>query len=134
VGLEGVTQYRVFILDFTHFDVPRGYVGIDGKPVGHVSIEARKAIDAPTRPCIRGVRTGTTTVRSWRATIYVCPHDSPYIERVARHGEGDYVGHIVLEWRAGGVDYVASAHGHTTANLRLLRELVGSVTLVQPQG
>jgi hypothetical protein len=125
--------YRIFYLEFRDFDVPRGYVGIDGKPAGHVFIEARNASDAPAKPCIRGTRAGAMQARSWRATIYVCPNDSDYIERVARHGEGAYTGHVLPEWRAGGVDYVASAHGHTTANLKLLRQLVDSVTLVQPQ-
>jgi hypothetical protein len=133
-GLEGTTEYRIFDLEFEDFDVPRGYVGIDGKSAGHVFIEARKATDAPTKPCIRGTPAGTMRVRSWRTTLYVCPNDSPYIERVARHGEGSSVGHIILEWRSDGVDYIASAHGHTTANLTLLRQLVGSATLVQPEG
>jgi hypothetical protein len=134
VGLEGVAEYRVFVLDFEDFDVPRAYIGVGGKAVGHVFIEARKAIDAPATPCIRGVRAGTTKVRLWKATIYVCPNDSAYIERVARHGEGANVGHVLLEWRTAGVDYVASAHGHTTANVGLLRALVDSVSLVHPQG
>ena len=133
VGFEGATLYRIFDLEFQDFDVPRGYVGIDGKPAGHLFIEARKASDAPAKPCIRGTQAGTMRVRSWRATIYICPNDSDYIERVARHGEGANTGHVLLEWKAGGVDYVASAHGHTTANLKLLRQLVDSVTLVPPQ-
>jgi hypothetical protein len=133
VGLEGTTEYRIFDLEFEDFDVPRGYIGIDGKSDGHVFIEARRATDAPAKPCIRGTRAGTMRVRSWRTILYICPNDSPYIERVARHGEGSSVGHIILEWRKDGVDYIASAHGHTTANLYLLRQLVGSATLVQPK-
>jgi hypothetical protein len=134
VGFEGVTVYRIFDLEFESFDVPRGYVGIDGKPVGHVFIEARKASDAPAKPCIRGTQEGVIRVKSWRTTLYVCPKDSLYVQRVAQHGEGASVGHIILEWKDGGVDYLASAHGHTTANLMLLRHLVGSVVLVPPQG
>jgi len=133
VGFEGVTLSRIFDIEWENFDVPRGYIGIDGKATGHAFIEARKASDAPAKPCISGTRAGTMQVRSWRTAIYVCPNDSAYIERVARHGEGANVGHVVLEWRAGGVDYFASAHGHTNANLRLLGQLVASVTLVQPQ-
>jgi hypothetical protein len=124
----------VFVLDLEGFDVPRRYVGVNGKPVGHVLIEARKLTDAPARPCIGGRRDGAVGVGSWRAALYICPKDSPYIERVARHGEGANVGHILIEWREAGVDYVASAHGHTTANLTLLRQLVASVALVRPQG
>jgi hypothetical protein len=134
VGLEGTAEYRVFFLDFEDFDVRRNYVGVDGKPVGHVFVEAREERDAPARPCIGGRRDGSVAVRSWRAALYICPNDSPYIERVARHGEGANVGHILLEWRDAGVDFVASAHGHTTTNLTLLRQLVGSVTLVPPSG
>jgi hypothetical protein len=134
VGLEGTTAYRIFDLEFENFDVPHGYLGIDGKPVGHVFLEARMVTDAPGRPCIGGTRVGVIRVKSWRTTLYVCPNDSLYIERVARHGEGTNVGHILLEWKDAGVDYIASAHGHTTANLELLRQLVDSVVLVSPQG
>jgi hypothetical protein len=134
VGFEGVTAYPIFDLDFEDFDVPRRYVGVNGKPVGHVFIEARKANDAPVKPCIRGTRAAAVRMRSWQPTLYVCPNYSLYIERVARHGEGANVGHIILEWRNQGVDYMASAHGYTTANLVLLRQLVGSVSLVPPQG
>jgi hypothetical protein len=50
---------------------------------------------------------------------------------VARHGEGANVGHVLLDWRVNGIEYVASAHGHTTSNVALLRRFVGSVTLLQ---
>ena len=131
VGLEGATEYRVFFLNFEDFDVPRGYVGIDGKPVGHLFLEARRLVDAPKVPCVGGRRSGAIDIKGWRTILYVCPRDSPYIERVARHGEGANVGHVLLDWRVNGVEYIASAHGHTTANVALLRRLVGSLTLVQ---
>jgi hypothetical protein len=134
VGLEGTTEYRVFFLQFSDFNVPRRYVGINGKPVGHIIIEARKVADAPATPCVEGRSEGDVGVGLWRAALYLCPNDNPYIERVARHGEAANVGHILIEWRVAGVDYLASAHGHTTANLTLLRQLVGSVALVSPQG
>jgi hypothetical protein len=131
VGLEGATEYRVFFLQFEDFDVPRGYIGIDGKPVGHLFLEARKLVDAPKAPCVGGTRSGAVEVEGWRTIVYVCPRDSSYIERVARHGEGVNVGHVLLDWRVNGVEYIASAHGHTTASLALLRRFVGSLTLVQ---
>jgi hypothetical protein len=121
----------VFFLEFEDFDVPRRYVGIDGKPVGHVFLEARSVVDAPKVPCVGGRRSGTIEIERWRTILYVCPMDSSYIERVARHGEGATVGHVLLDWRVNGVEYVASAHGQTTANITLLRRLVGSVTLLQ---
>ena len=132
MGVEGAIAYRVFFLDFEDFDVPRGYVGVHGRPVGHMFIEARKLSDAPRKPCIEGTPVQRVHVKVWRSILYVCPNDSPYIERVARHGEGANVGHVVLEWKSKGVDYVASAHGHTTTNVTLLRQLVGSIELVQP--
>jgi hypothetical protein len=82
-------------------------------------------------PCVGGRRSGTIEIKRWRTILYVCPMDSSYIEPVARHGEGANVGHVLLDWRVNGVEYVASAHGHTTANGALLRRLVGSVTLLQ---
>jgi hypothetical protein len=132
VGLEGFTQYRVFFLNFADFDVPRGYVGVDGKAVGHVIIEARKVVDASKTPCVDGRRSGEIDIKAWKTTLFVCPKDSTYIERVARHGEGANVGHVLLDWRVNGVEYVASAHGHTTANVSLLKRIAGSVILVQP--
>ena len=132
VGLEGLAEYRIFDLEFEGFDVPRHYVGIDGKPVGHLFLEARLVADAPKKPCIKGGRAGWTVIKSWRASLFVCPPDSFYIERVAQHGEGANVSHVLLDWKVGGVEYIASAHGHTTSNVALLRRLVGSVTLVRP--
>jgi hypothetical protein len=134
IGLEGAAAYRVFDLQFQGFDVPRGYVGVDGKAVGHLFIEARKLSDAPQKPCVGGTRTGEIDIKGWRTSLYVCPKDSAYIERVARNGEGTNVGHVLLDWKVNGVEYVASAHGHTTANVDLLRRLVNSVTLVESAG
>jgi hypothetical protein len=132
VGLEGVTAYRVFFLDFEDFDVPRGYKGVAGGPVGHLFIEARKLTDSPKNPCIGSKQVEETDIKGWRTTLYICPNDSSYIERVARHGEGANVGHVLMEWKSMGVDYLASVHGHITTNVRLLRQLVASMIVVQP--
>ncbi len=48
------------------------------------------------------------------------------------HGEGVYVGHLALAWKAGGISYIASAHGHGTANLTLLKKFVNSIKLIPP--
>lgn len=134
VGLAGVGQDRVFFLEFEDFDVPRGYVGVDGKAVGHLFFEARKLADAPKKPCIGGARVRGAVISGWHTSLYVCPNDSPYIERVARHGEGADAGHVLLAWDVNGVRYTVSIHGHTTANVYLLMRLVGSSTLVPPTG
>ena len=63
---------------------------------------------------------------------FVCPNDSPRVEREAQNGEGAYVGHLALEWEVGGTQYISSAHGHTTANLALLRRLGGSIKMTAP--
>jgi hypothetical protein len=63
---------------------------------------------------------------------YACPNDSPTIEREAMHGEGAYVGHLLFAWTEGGVDYIASAHGHTATNRELLTQLVRSMRLISP--
>jgi hypothetical protein len=133
VGLEGAAEYRVFFLDFEDFDVPRRYSGVGGRPVGHLFIEARTLSNAPDKPCVGGTPSGQIDIRSWRTTLYVCPRDSTYIQRVAVHGEGANVGHVLLDWKANGVEYTASVHGHTTANVDLLGRLVRSVVLVPPQ-
>jgi len=64
--------------------------------------------------------------------VFVCPKDSVVIQREARHGQGSTTGHILIEWKDNGIDYMASAYGHTTTNIRLLEKLVASITLVQP--
>ena len=132
VGLEGSIPYSVFFLDFTGFVVPPGYIGIDGKPDGHVTLEARPTADSPPKPCIGGTFLGTVKVGTWIAKEYVCPNDSLRVEREAQHGEGAYVGHLVLEWQVSGTQYIISAHGHTTANLALLERLGGSIKLTAP--
>ena len=133
VGREGLTAYPIFYLSFSGFDVPNHYSGVDGKPVGQVRLEAHQLADDPLNlPCIGGERIGTARLAAWMTTEFVCSNDSLRAQREARHGEGDYVGHLALEWEAHGIRYVASAHGHTTANLILLKKLVQSIVLTPP--
>ena len=132
VGLEGAAPYSIFFLQFYRFDVPKGYSGINGKPVGHVTFEAHRFADDPLKPCIDGRPIGTARIGIWTASEFTCPNDSPSIERNAVHGEGAYVGHLVLAWKADGISYLASAHGHTTANLTLLKRFVHSISLIVP--
>ena len=132
VGLEGSPPYSVFFLEFTGFAVPPDYIGVDGKPDGHVTLEARPTADSPPKPCIGGTFLGTVKVGIWKTKEYVCPNDSLRVEREARNGEGVYVGHLALEWQVKGTQYIISAHGHTTANLALLRRLGGSIELTAP--
>jgi len=133
VGREGSAAYLIFYLAFSGFDVPNGYSGVDGKPVGQVGLEAHRLADDPLNlPCIDGERIGTARVAAWTTTEYVCPNDSLQAQREARHGEGDYVGHLAFEWEARGIRYIASAYGHTTANLILLEKLVHSIVLTPP--
>jgi hypothetical protein len=132
VGVDGATQYSIFFLQFYGFDVPKGYSGINGKPVGHMTLEAYRFTDDPLKPCIGGRVVGTAQIGIWTTNEFACPNDSSYIERVAMHGEGVYVGHLALDWRTDGITYVASAHGHTTANLSLLKRFVRSIALISP--
>jgi hypothetical protein len=127
VGLEGTARYPIFYLEFFGFDVPKGYSGVDGKPVGHMTLEAHQLVDDPLKPCIGGERIGSVRVAAWTTNEFVCPNDSRQIEREAEHGEVAYVGHLALEWDAYGIRYVCSAHGHTTANLTLLKRFAGSI-------
>ena len=98
-----------------------------------MTLEAHRLADDPLKqPCIDGKTIGTARVGIWMTRELTCPNDSPYIERVARNGEGAYVGHLALAWKADGISYIASAHGHTTANLTLLKKFVRSIVLTPP--
>ena len=132
VGVDGATQYPIFFLEFNGFDVPKNYSGINGKPVGHMTLEAHRFTDDPLKPCIGGRTIGTARIGTWTTSEFTCPSDSPYIERVAMHGEGVYVGHLALAWKTDGISYIASAHGHTTANLTLLKRFIHSIALKSP--
>ncbi len=97
VGVEGAAPYSIFFLQFYGFDVPKGYSGINGKPVGHLTLEAHGITDDPLlTPCIGGRITGTARIGIWTTREFTCPTDSPSIERDAVHGEGAYVGHLAL--------------------------------------
>lgn len=130
VGVESLARYPIFALELNGFDVPVGYVGVGGKAVGHLFIEARLRKYSPPSPCIGGSRLQLVRAGGWTARAYSCPEDSLTVQREAMHGEGAFAGHLLLEWTQGGVDYLVSVHGHTAENLALLRDLVGSVTLV----
>jgi hypothetical protein len=123
------TDGRFFFQDLSGFDVPRGYVGMGGKPFGHVIVAANRHRDI--KPCFGDV-IGVVPVGGLRATEYRCTDDSLLVERNAEHGEGAYLGHLLLAWTRDGIDYSVSAHGHTAVNLALAERLVKSVTMVQP--
>ena len=132
VGAEGEGAYPVFFLDFAGFDVPDGYVGVDGQPIGHIFLEARRHADSPARPCIAAKDLGAATIGDWTVASYDCSDDANTVEREARHGEGANLGHTLVTWSQGGIDYIASAHGHTAENRALLRRLVASMALIPP--
>jgi hypothetical protein len=121
-------------LELNGFDVPAGYVGVGGKAVGHLFIEARLHKYSPLSPCIGASRLQLLRVGRWTAVEYSCPKDNLTVEREAMHGEGAFAGHLLLEWSENAVDYVVSAHGHTAENLALLKDLASSATLVPPAG
>jgi hypothetical protein len=100
--------------------------------MGQLVVEARPHRESPPKPCIGATRVGTIVAGPWSTTEYSCPDNSLEAQREATHGEGTYVGHLLLEWQAGGVDYIASAFGHTEVNLHLLQQLVARTTLISP--
>lgn len=132
-GRAGVLRYPIFFMDVNGFRVGAGYVGVDGKPVGHLTISAAKHGDSPDPPCF-GVVVGTLPIGDRVVTEYRCTNDSLRVERDARHGEGAYVGHLLLVWSANGIDCAVSAHGHTKANLTLLKRFAASVKSTAPTG
>ncbi len=130
-GRAGVLRYPIFFMDVNEFRVGPGYAGVDGKPVGHVTISGTKHEDSPGPPCF-GTVTGTFQITDKTVTEYSCTNDSLQVQRNAQHGEGAYVGHLLLAWSANGIDYAVSAHGHTRANLTLVKRLVASITYSAP--
>lgn len=132
-GSAGVLQYPTFFIDVNGFRVGPGYVGVEGKPIGHLTITAGKHEDSPGPPCF-GVVVGAFPIRDRAVTEYRCANDSLRVQRDARHGEGAYIGHLLLAWSANGIDYAVSAHGHTKANLALLKRLAASVKSTAPTG
>ena len=130
VGLAGERYAQIFALDFTGFDVAPDYAGIDGKPDGHLIVEARRDADSPPLPCFDGIQRGTQSIAGRRLIRYACPGRSLRMERLIRHGEGAHAGHLLFAWSASGIDYVASAHGDTATNARLLEQIVASIDLV----
>ena len=129
-GPAGVLRYPIFFIDVNGFRVGPGYVGVDGKPVGHLTISATKHEDSPGPPC--GTVVGTFRISDRTVTEYSCTNDSLRVQRNARHGEGAYVGHVLLAWSANGIDDAVSAHGHTQANLALVKRLASSITFTAP--
>jgi hypothetical protein len=120
-----------FWIEWNGFDVPRRFSGVDGRPAGHVIIHAGLAGSSPSNPCIDGVAVGTFKVDGSTGTFYQCPPDSPRIERLARHGEGAYAGHLTLAWRNHGVDYLVSSHGYSPSSRTLIEDLSASISLSQ---
>ena len=107
VGKEGIAGYPIFALEYTGFDVPPGYVGVDGTAAGHIVMEARPHRDSPPLPCIGAVGLGKLLVGQRTLTKYSCPNDSLHVQREAMHGEGAYAGHLLVEWTEAGTDYLA---------------------------
>src|SRR5260370_31900537 len=97
VALEGLSQYPVFFLEFTGFDVPPEYVGIDDKAMGHVAVEARPQRESPPRPCIGGKRLRNGAVSQWTAAEYGRPKGTHRVHRPSMHGEGSHAGPPPLE-------------------------------------
>jgi hypothetical protein len=133
VAPEGSPPMPIFFFEVQGFDVPRKYRGVDGRPVGHLIIEARRPEDAGPLPCAAATDAGMLTIQRRSISVFECPSASNAIEQgVIQHGEGAHSNHVLLAWDEGGIKYAASAHGHTTVNLRLLRRIVESIELVGP--
>ena len=131
MALAGSPPYPTFFIELAGFDVGPSYRGVDGKAMGHLLVSATALRQAPTHPCI-GEITARFAVSQRRVTEYRCSDDGLTVQRQARHGEGAQLGHLLLAWKQGGVDYAVSAHGYTSVNLAILKRLVASTTLVAP--
>ena len=116
-----------FFVDFQGFRVGPDYVGVDGKPIGHLTLRAEPHREGP--PCF-GTVVGMIALPQHTATEYRCTNNTLRVQRDAEHGEGAYVGHVLLAWTQDGIDYSVSAHGHTAVNLALVERIAGSVELV----
>jgi hypothetical protein len=121
-----------FFIEWTGFDVPEDFVGVDAKPAGHVIIAAAPLRDSPAVPCIDAIPVKHLLVGGSTAAEFRCPPDSPRIERLAQHGEGAYAGHMTLVWSAHGIEYLVSSHGYGIASENLVTLLARTIVLVDP--
>ena len=105
VGMEGLAGYPVFVLEYSGFNVPHGYVGVDGKAAGHIVMEARPRRDSPPLPCIGAMALAKFRIGQRTFAEFSCPNDSLRVQREAMHGEGANAGHLLVEWTEAGIDY-----------------------------
>jgi hypothetical protein len=77
----------VFSIDYSGFDVPRGYVGLEGRRLGHAIIEAYRHDNSPPLPCFDAVSIGREVINAWAVTEYRCPYVTGIPQAVITHGE-----------------------------------------------
>lgn len=132
VSPSGKAGASIFFVTFTGFDVDPRYQGVEGRPIGHLILEARRPEDSPRLPCFDGVRLRELSVNRWHVTEYECPDESARLLEESRLAQLAHAGHLLFAWSSSGINYAASAHGYSRENFDLLRSLVGSIELVEP--
>jgi hypothetical protein len=107
VGVRRCVSHGLFVLE-GNFYGPPGYEGTEGRG-GHLWFFGALASKASEIECCGGRRTtALVTVRGHRASWLEYPPGSELNS-----------GHVLLEWREGGVLYAVSLHGHSELNRQL---------------
>jgi hypothetical protein len=111
-----------FILDENgSFLVPPGYVGVEGRPQGHlVIVGAARQTDESVR-CFGERRIGQPRIHGVPAVLAECQPASEL------HG-----GHVLVRWREQGTVVVVSLHGQSVLNQRLVVAIAAALRLLRP--
>jgi hypothetical protein len=117
---KGCAFGREFLLEPASLVLPPNYRGVDGEPVAHFLIEATR-LDVPA--CAEVDAKQELTLRNSVASLVAC----------SEHAHSLHQGHLVLQWREGGITYRLSIHGHTEVNRQLLMDVVGHLIMIPPR-
>jgi hypothetical protein len=119
--VQRCVRHGFFVLE-GNFNGPPGYVGVEGRG-GHLWFFAALALRAGAFLCCGARKTSASfAVRGHRASWLVYPSGSELNS-----------GHVVLEWREGGIVYAVSLHGHSELNRRLDALLAERLQMVAPR-
>lgn len=100
---------------------PWTYLG-DAPGSIHLVFGASRDPSSPWVDCTGAAGLGKLTMGGITGTLLSCPPAS----------EGPNGGHLLFRWTESAITYIVSAHGHTTANQRLIAALVEHLTLTAP--
>lgn len=112
-----------FLLEDQQFIVPPGYVGVDGRPEGHLVVVGAASLADASVNCYGARRIGTLGIHGRRAVLVTCQPASE------THG-----GHVLVRFAAGRTVVAVSLHGWSKLNQQLVVQLALHLRLVAPSG